>query len=151
MFHRQFRTVALVTLILSEIRRAIESSGRALHGALHIGRPVRFVGDDDANAIAMARMEEACRHAGFTDFTFYPEPVAASLSYLHTQQRAAAGPERRGLLAAAGAYLREPQLLLTFDFGGGYPGPVPAGKQRRPIPGARHGGPAARRQPESIN
>ena len=118
-FHRQFRTVALVTLILSEIRRAIESSGRALHGALHIGRPVRFVGDDDANAIAMARMEEACRHAGFTDFTFYPEPVAASLSYLHAQQRAAAGPERRGLLAAAGAYLRKPQLLLTFDFGGG--------------------------------
>ena len=128
-FHRQFRTVALVTLILSEIRRSVEASGRKLDGGLHIGRPVRFVGDDDANDIAMARMEEACRNAGFTDFTFYPEPVAASLSYLHSRRLAApdtapdpeqAGPARRGLLAAASAASRrEPQLLLTFDFGGG--------------------------------
>ena len=123
-FHRQFRTVALITLLLSEIRRVIESSGRALSASLHIGRPVRFVGDDDANSIAIARMDEACRHAGFTDFTFYPEPVAASLSYLHTQQRtatpqSAASRTRRGLFAAADAYRREPQLLLTFDFGGG--------------------------------
>ena len=124
-FDRQFRTVALVTLILSEIRRCIEASGRTVDGGVHIGRPVRFVGDDDANAIAMARVEEACRHAGFTDFTFYPEPVAASLSYLHSQRLAApeaarSAPVRRGLLAAASDVRRhEPQLLLTFDFGGG--------------------------------
>ena len=124
-FHRQFRTVALVTLILSEIRRSVEASGRTIDGGVHIGRPVRFVGDDDANDIAMARMEEACRNAGFTDFTFYPEPVAASLSYLHSRSMAErdadrAAPPRRGLLAAANEARRgEPQLLLTFDFGGG--------------------------------
>ena len=126
-FRRQFRTVALVTLILSEIRRSIESSGRSLDGNLHIGRPVRFVGDDDANDIAMGRLSEACRNAGFTGFTFYPEPVAASVGYLHAQRMAQAepepvhaGPERRGLLAAASDMrAREPQLLLTFDFGGG--------------------------------
>ena len=124
-FHRKFRTVALVTLILSEIRRSVEASGRTIDGGLHVGRPVRFVGDDDANDIAIARMEEACRNAGFSDFTFYPEPVAASLSYLHSRSMAerdtdGAAPARRGLLAAANEARRgEPQLLLTFDFGGG--------------------------------
>ena len=123
-FHRQFRTVALVTLILSEIRRSVEASGRTIDGGLHIGRPVRFVGDDDANHIAMARMEEACRNAGFTDFTFYPEPVAASLSYLHSRSMAErdadrAAPPARPARAANEARRGEPQLLLTFDFGGG--------------------------------
>ena len=125
-FDRQFRTVALITLILSEIRKIVAATGRDVSRTLHIGRPVRFVGDDDANSIAMARMEEACRHAGFTEFSFYPEPVAASLGYLHAQRwaqpaaAAAPAPARRGLLAAANdSRRRESQLLLTFDFGGG--------------------------------
>ena len=122
-FHRQFRTVALVTLILSEIRKGIAAAGRDASRTLHIGRPVRFVGDDDANDIAMARLTEACRHAGFNDFSFYPEPVAASLGYLHARSQAAseeALPARRGLLAAAREVRRdETETLLTFDFGGG--------------------------------
>lgn len=126
-FHRQFRTVALVTLILTEIRKRIAAAGRDVSRTLHVGRPVRFVGDDDANAIAMARLTEACRHAGFTGFSFYPEPVAASLGYLHARRlaapEAAAAAPRRGLLAAAQAAQAAPsdaaQTLLTFDFGGG--------------------------------
>ncbi len=122
-FHRQFRTVALVTLILTELRKRIAAAGRDVSRTLHLGRPVRFVGDDDANTIAMARLTEACRHAGFTNFSFYPEPVAASLSYLHARGQAApaaAAPARRGLLAAARAAQQAgAQVLLTFDFGGG--------------------------------
>lgn len=122
-FHRQFRTVALVTLILSEIRKGIAAAGRDISRTLHIGRPVRFVGDDDANAIAMARLTEACHHAGFANFSFYPEPVAASLGYLHARSQAAseaARPARRGLLAAAREAQRDDtETLLTFDFGGG--------------------------------
>ena len=109
-FDRQFRTVALITLILSEIRRAIEASdesGEAV--AVHIGRPVRFVGDDDANQIAMDRMREACENAGFTDYSFYPEPVAGSLNYLHN----------RGGGQVAGGSNGTKERLLTFDFGGG--------------------------------
>ena len=88
-FDRQFRTVALVTLILTQLRETIEAHGDRVSDTLHIGRPVRFVGDDDANEIAMARLQEACLNAGFSSFTFYPEPVAASLSYLHTHRLAA--------------------------------------------------------------
>ena len=109
-FDRQFRTVALITLILSEIRKAIDASdeqGDAVR--VHIGRPVRFVGDDDANQIAMNRMREACENAGFTEYSFYPEPVAASLSYL--QDRSGEHGDNR----SSGSKER----LLTFDFGGG--------------------------------
>ena len=122
-FHRQFRTVALVTLILTEIRKRIAAAGHKVGGTLHVGRPVRFVGGGDANAIATARLTEACRHAGFNDFAFYPEPVAASLGYLHAHRQAApqaAAPARRGLLAAARAAQQAgAEVLLTFDFGGG--------------------------------
>ena len=125
-FHRQYRTVALVTLILTEIRKCIAAAGHDVSSTLHVGRPVRFVGGGDANAIAMARLTEACRHAGFSGFSFYPEPVAASLGYLHARRLAApeaAAPARRGLLAAANAahaaQQADTQVLLTFDFGGG--------------------------------
>ena len=140
-FDRQFRTVALVTLVLTQIRETIEAEGRGeMSDTLHIGRPVRFVGDDDANEIAMARLQEACLNAGFSSFTFYPEPVAASLSYLHTHRLAAqhanggaaavaAVPGAPGVPAALTALaangnsahpqLSDSDLLLTFDFGGG--------------------------------
>jgi hypothetical chaperone protein len=112
-FDRQFRTVALVTLILADIRRAIEASNGADETvAIRIGRPVRFVGDDDANEIAMGRLREACENAGFTDFSFYPEPVAASLSYMQSHSASNGGGGRGGGPS-------RPERLLTFDFGGG--------------------------------
>ena len=115
-FDRQFRTVALITLILSEIRRAIEASDESPDSvSVHIGRPVRFVGDDDANQIAVGRMREACENAGFTDYHFYPEPVAASLSYLHNRSDGQNRSDEGHQHASNGAKER----LLTFDFGGG--------------------------------
>ncbi len=128
-FDRQFRTVALVTLILAELRATIAAQGRAdVSDTLHVGRPVRFVGDEDANEIAMARLEEACRNAGFNSFTFYPEPLAASLNYLHAHQpvaqpagaaAGAAASASQGTATAANGRFGESDLLLTFDFGGG--------------------------------
>ena len=98
-FDRQFHIVALITLILREIREFIVAQGND-GTAIHIGRPVQYGAGPAANETALRRMEEACRNAGFEDFVFFPEPVAASLSYLqHHQQR--------------------PRRLLTFDFGGG--------------------------------
>lgn len=99
-FHRSFHIVALITLILAEIRSVLQQSGYDVSRGIHIGRPVRYIGANGANDVAVKRMTTACHNAGFTDVIFYPEPVAASLSYL----RAAS---------------RRPDHLLSFDFGGG--------------------------------
>ena len=99
-FHRSFHIVALITLILAEIRSVLERAGYDVGRGIHVGRPVRYVGGGGANEVAVRRMATACRNAGFDDVVFYPEPVAAGLSYL----RAAAA---------------QPDHLLTFDFGGG--------------------------------
>ena len=137
-FDRQFRTVALVTLILTQLRETIEAEGRGeVSDTLHIGRPVRFVGDDDANEIAMARLQEACLNAGFSSFTFYPEPVAASLSYLHTHRLAA--QHANGGAAAVAAVPGVPGVPAAPGVPGvpGAPGavaaPVPAGTPAAPV------------------
>jgi hypothetical chaperone protein len=51
--------------------------------------------------VAVARLAEAYEHAGFQVAEFYPEPVAATLSWLH------------------GARHRQGGIALTVDFGGG--------------------------------
>jgi len=71
-------------------------------GRIHVGRPVEFEGGDgERNPRAIRRLTEACRNAGFHDVEFYPEPVAATLSFLW---------QRRG---------RSNGTVLTVDFGGG--------------------------------
>ena len=101
-FERHYRIVALLTPILIHIREALERERPAPLPALHAGRPVTFEGRAGArNATAVARLTEAYEHAGFSIAEFYPEPVAATLSWLHGAQR------------------RERGIALTVDFGGG--------------------------------
>jgi hypothetical chaperone protein len=70
--------------------------------APHIGRPVLYHGGNaNTNSIALERMNQACRHAGFESSLPYPEPVAATLSFLWN------GTHPDGM------------TYLTFDFGGG--------------------------------
>lgn len=101
-FEQAYRLVALITPVLLRMRESIE---RALGGPLqriHIGRPVNFEGrDGQRNAVALARLGEAAGHAGYPDPKFYPEPVAATLSYLWQSDPSASG------------------IALTVDFGGG--------------------------------
>lgn len=103
-FERSFRLVALVTPVLLRVRLAIERllpAGASADHA-HIGHPVNFEGVGlDHNRVALARLQEAYRHAGIGQQQPYPEPNAAALSYLvaHPQQR--------------------PGRILTVDFGGG--------------------------------
>lgn len=101
-FGRAFRLVALLTPILLRIRQTVQ---RELPGALppvHLGRPVRFEGRHaDASVRAVARLAEAAGHAGLGPPTFYPEPVAATLSWLW----------RSGST--------QPGITLAVDFGGG--------------------------------
>jgi hypothetical chaperone protein len=101
-FNRFFRLVALITPILLRMREGAEKSLGGPITQVHIGRPVNFEGKDkDRNNVALSRLAEACEHAGFRNLKFYPEPVAATLSFLWR-----ARPEKPG-------------VALTVDFGGG--------------------------------
>jgi hypothetical chaperone protein len=101
-FERHYRIVALLTPILQHIREALESELTAPLPALHAGRPVTFEGRGGSrNDIAVERLTEAYEHAGFKLATFYAEPVAATLSWLH------------------GARSKPGGTALTVDFGGG--------------------------------
>jgi hypothetical chaperone protein len=100
-FDHPFRLVALITPILLHVRRSIEHGGRNV-GIAHVGHPVNFEGRDQfRNQLALARLGEAYAHAGIKEHRFYPEPVAAAVSYLH---------RARGDVG---------ERLLTVDFGGG--------------------------------
>ncbi|MGA1371213.1 MAG: Hsp70 family protein [Pseudomonadales bacterium] len=100
-FDHPFRLVALVTPILLRIRQALEARAGAVTAA-HLGRPVNFEGRDQfRNETALTRLGEAYRHAGVREQHFYPEPVAAAVSFLDIH------PDTPG------------EHLLTLDFGGG--------------------------------
>jgi len=101
-FNRPYRLVALLTPVLLRMRESLERGLGAPALNVHVGRPVDFEGtDDNRNAVALQRLTEACRHAGFRQIEFYPEPVAATISFLWQQR------------------LRRSGTVLTLDFGGG--------------------------------
>jgi hypothetical chaperone protein len=104
-FNRLFRLVALITPVLVRMREAIELAikpTRERIERIHIGRPVNFEGAEvGRNTVAVNRLLEASEHAGFRNIRFYPEPIAATLSYLWREQPAEQG------------------IALTVDFGGG--------------------------------
>jgi hypothetical chaperone protein len=66
-----------------------------------LGRPVRFVGADtkEADALAVARLEQAFRRAGFEEIVFEFEPVGAAYFYEST--------------------LDHDERIVIADFGGG--------------------------------
>ncbi|MEM7078769.1 MAG: Hsp70 family protein [Pseudomonadota bacterium] len=100
-FDHPFRLVALVTPLLLRMHKAIS----AYHGrfdAAHLGHPVNFEGRDTyRNQLALNRLGEAYKYAGVTTQNFFPEPIAAAVSFVHEH------PEADG------------EHLLTLDFGGG--------------------------------
>lgn len=107
-FGKAYRITALITPILVFLRDQAEHYLRDDLGSVHVGRPVNYEGAREAegggeenNEIAISRFQEACGYASLPAPVFYPEPVAAALSYVNSER-----PE-------AG------KKLLCFDFGGG--------------------------------
>jgi hypothetical chaperone protein len=101
-FNRPYRLVALLTPVLLRMRESLERELPAYMENVHVGRPVDFEGSEsNRNAVALRRLAEACGHAGFRQIEFYPEPVAATISFLWQQR------------------LRPSGTVLTVDFGGG--------------------------------
>ena len=100
-FEHPFRLVALITPLLLRIRQALDESVPGVDYA-HLGHPVNFEGRDEfRNKTGLARLGQAYKYAGVTEQAFYPEPIAAAVSYLN------ANPYAIG------------EHLLTLDFGGG--------------------------------
>ena len=101
-FNRPYRLVALLTPVLLRLHEAVEEELRAPVAQAHVGRPVNFEGSGGSrNSLAVSRLKEACAHAGFRTIEFYPEPIAATLSFLWQRRLTGNG------------------TVLTVDFGGG--------------------------------
>ena len=101
-FSRPYRLVALLTPVLMRLHEAVEKELGAPVSQALIGRPVNFEGNDvSRNSLAISRLTEACAHAGFGTVEFYPEPIAATLSFLWQRRLTGKG------------------TVLTVDFGGG--------------------------------
>ena len=98
-FDHPFRLVALITPVLLRIRKTIELELNDALRSVHLGHPVEFEGGE--NRLAFERLSEACGHAGIHQMSLYPEPVSATLSYLHETMTTDTG------------------CVLTVDFGGG--------------------------------
>lgn len=82
---------------LKEIKKRADSYVDKEVDSVVIGRPVKYVGDDDE--LAIRRMEKAAHFAGFTHVSFEYEPIAAAYDY--------------------GNKISSTQTVLIFDFGGG--------------------------------
>lgn len=109
-FDRAFRLVALITPLLLRIRKSIEAqipdeaAATATTDHACIGHPVNFEGSaQNRNRAALDILSEAYGYAEFVKQSYYPEPIAAALSYLHENQELSA----------------QSQTLLAVDFGGG--------------------------------
>ncbi|MFP4384867.1 MAG: Hsp70 family protein [Spirochaetia bacterium] len=101
-FEKNIKTEALLTPVYRDVYSKISAFTGTAEPSVHIGRPVRFDGEDDeANKRALRRMTNICRHSEIEAFRFYPEPVAAALSYLHFHDD------------------HKSRRFLIFDFGGG--------------------------------
>jgi hypothetical chaperone protein len=99
-FGRFYTIEELIALFVREMRvRTEEEVGQPITRAT-VGRPVHWAENNpDGDALALRRMETALRQAGFVEFDFVPEPIAAGLHFAST--------------------LAAPQNVIVFDFGGG--------------------------------
>ena len=91
----------LIAELLRRLRVDAEKSLGPLGDSIVVGRPVEFVGarSADDEELALARLREAFRLAGFSRVEFEYEPVAAAWFYA--------------------SQLDHDELLLVADFGGG--------------------------------
>ena len=101
-FDRPYRLVALITPILMSLRKAINTSVGPVAKGIYMGRPVEFEGvGSGKNALAVDRIQEGSTYAQLGAVTFYPEPVAACLSFVQENN------------------IKDGSTVLTVDFGGG--------------------------------
>jgi hypothetical chaperone protein len=89
----------LIGIFLLELRKRAENLLQAEVTSAVIGRPARYSMDPVEDEFALHRMKKAAEFAGFKNFEFVPEPLAAAFDY------------RR--------QLHNEKIVLIGDFGGG--------------------------------
>jgi hypothetical chaperone protein len=89
----------LIGIFLLELRKRAENLLQAEITSAVIGRPARYSMDPVEDEFALHRMKKAAEFAGFKNFEFVPEPLAAAFDY------------RR--------QLQSEKIVLIGDFGGG--------------------------------
>jgi hypothetical chaperone protein len=101
-FNERRTIVDLISHILLHMKKRTEVTIGDNLSSAYVGRPVHFEGGSEvANQTALERLQAGCKRAGIGSTITYPEPVAASLSFLQSQTS------------------KKEQTILTFDFGGG--------------------------------
>lgn len=72
----------IVGLFIGSLKSRLDEHAGQSVGSVVIGRPVRFVDDDDdADRLAQAQLEGVARAQGFHTIEFQYEPIAAALDY----------------------------------------------------------------------
>ncbi len=97
LFGKIFSIEEIVGGYLKEVKIRADSIVGENVDSVVIGKPVRYVGNDDK--LAVKRMKKAAELAGFKSIKFEYEPIAAAYDY--------------------GNKIKESQTVLIFDFGGG--------------------------------
>lgn len=90
---------ALISKFLAEIRQRANQHFDMDISSVIMGCPALFSTNPDEHRLALERLEDAARQAGFTQIAFLPEPIAAAYKF---QQQ-----------------LQSEKLVLIADFGGG--------------------------------
>ena len=91
----------LTTVMAQALRAGAEAQFGDLGKRVVVGRPVRFVGSEtkESDALAVSRLEQAFRRAGFDEIIFEYEPLGAAYFYEST--------------------LDHEEKIVIADFGGG--------------------------------
>ncbi|MBX3583013.1 MAG: Hsp70 family protein [Rhizobiaceae bacterium] len=72
----------IIGLFIQRLKTKLEADAGSTVDTVVMGRPVRFVDEDDAaDAAAQAELEKAARAQGFANIAFQFEPIAAALDY----------------------------------------------------------------------
>jgi len=98
-FGRQYQIEELTAIILAHIKQAVDKEAGEPVDSVVLGRPVRFSTNPAEDTVAERRLRVAANLAGFTNTTFFYEPVAACVEYAITTDRK--------------------QRLMVVDIGGG--------------------------------
>jgi hypothetical chaperone protein len=96
---RDYSAEMLIGTLLKILRDDVEKTRGDLGNVIFAGRPVRFVGTNVDEDLALTRLRAAFAYAGWTDVTFVFEPVGAAYHYCRQ--------------------LQSPEIVVVADFGAG--------------------------------
>lgn len=99
-FGKFFSLEQMIGLFVSQVKNAADTILKEKGTELRVGRPVKFLDDQEKDKDVENRLRESLRMVGFTKIEFEFEPVAAAKYFLYKNQLSK-------------------KKILVFDFGGG--------------------------------